>query len=158
MVLGDPQGVVKQGNIRIYQRFRLSEIVDAGDIIVVAGNHENQTIAVGAVLLLLCLAMLQLLKDVIDLAKRYYQHSRYLWLIMSMPVREDNDILKFSVGTAINKQGNDQLKAPLLPCYQRNGTLAVWSLNPQKHVILVDRRTHDAVDEECLSGRDYGDC
>ncbi len=47
IVLGDPRGVVKQGNIRVgTSASALSEIVDAGDIIVVAGNHENQTIAV----------------------------------------------------------------------------------------------------------------
>ncbi len=48
----------------------LSEIVDAGDIIVVAGNHENQTItglstALPALLSLAC----SIAQDVIDLAK-----------------------------------------------------------------------------------------
>ncbi len=64
MVLGDPQGVVKQGNIRVGTSAPpFSEIADAGDIIVVAGNHENQTIAAehGASCLIVS-EMLQLLR------------------------------------------------------------------------------------------------
>ncbi len=71
MVLGDPQGVVNGQYSRWYQRFRPFEIVDAGIIIVVAGNHGEQTIAVehgASCLIVSCDA--QLLQDVIDLAKK----------------------------------------------------------------------------------------
>ena len=160
MVLGDPQGVVKQGNIRVgTSASALSEIVDAGDIIVVAGNHENQTIAVehgASCLIVSCDAPIA--QDVIDLAKKRdcaiistprdtFEVARLL--IMSMPVREKmltDDILKFSVNTAIDdaRKAMTNSRHRFFPVINENGTFAglisgPGLLNPRKkHVILVD--------------------
>ena len=160
MTLGNPNDTVKDGNIRIgTSAAALSEIVSNGDIVVVAGNHENQTVAVehgASCLIVSCDADVS--QDVITLAKARdcaiistprdtFEVARLL--IMSMPVRKKmltEGILKFSVNTAIDdaRKAMANSRHRFFPIINENGTFAGLISGPsllkvrKKHVILVD--------------------
>lgn len=160
MTLGNPNDTVKDGNIRIgTSAAALSEIVSSGDIVVVAGNHENQTVAVehgASCLIVSCDADVS--QDVITLAKARdcaiistprdtFEVARLL--IMSMPVRKKmltEGILKFSVNTAIDdaRKAMANSRHRFFPIINENGTFAGLISGPsllkvrKKHVILVD--------------------
>lgn len=160
MTLGNPNDTVKDGNIRIgTSAAALSEIVSSGDIVVVAGNHENQTVAVehgASCLIVSCDANVS--QDVITLAKARdcaiistprdtFEVARLL--IMSMPVRKKmltEGILKFSVNTAIDdaRKAMANSRHRFFPIINENGTFAGLISGPsllkvrKKHVILVD--------------------
>ena len=75
MLVGDPSGSVSQGGIRVGTcSVSMTEIIEAGDIVVVAGNHENQLLAIkqgASCLIVSCDGEVD--DDVIEAAKHAYQ-------------------------------------------------------------------------------------
>ncbi len=160
MLVGDPSGFVSQGGIRVGTcSVSMTEIIEAGDIVVVAGNHENQLLAIkqgASCLIVSCDGEVD--DDVIEAAKQVgcviittprdtFEVARLL--TMAVPVKSKmltSNILKFSVNTSIDDARKAMAKSRhrFFPVLNENGTYAGLISSPgllkvrKKHVILVD--------------------
>ncbi len=160
MLVGDPDNYVSQGSIRIGTcALSMTEIVGKGDIVVVAGNHENQLLAIkqgASCLIVSCDGKVD--NDVIAAAQQAgcavittprdtFEVARLL--TMAVPVKSKmltNDILKFSVNTSIDDARKAMAKSRhrFFPVLDENGAYAGLISSPgllkvrKKHVILVD--------------------
>ncbi|WP_314775122.1 putative manganese-dependent inorganic diphosphatase [Lancefieldella rimae] len=160
MLVGDPSGSVSQGGIRVGTcSVSMAEIIEAGDIVVVAGNHENQLLAIkqgASCLIVSCDGEVD--DDVIEAAKQAgcviittprdtFEVARLL--TMAVPVKSKmltSNILKFSVNTSIDDARKAMAKSRhrFFPVLNENGTYAGLISSPgllkvrKKHVILVD--------------------
>lgn len=160
MLVGDPSGSVSQGGIRVGTcSVSMTEIIEAGDIVVVAGNHENQLLAIkqgASCLIVSCDGEVD--DDVIEAAKQAgcviittprdtFEVARLL--TMAVPVKSKmltSNILKFSVNTSIDDARKAMAKSRhrFFPVLNENGTYAGLISSPgllkvrKKHVILVD--------------------
>ena len=160
MLVGDPSGFVSQGGIRVGTcSVSMTEIIEAGDIVVVAGNHENQLLAIkqgSSCLIVSCDGEVD--DDVIEAAKQAgcviittprdtFEVARLL--TMAVPVKSKmltSNILKFSVNTSIDDARKAMAKSRhrFFPVLNENGTYAGLISSPgllkvrKKHVILVD--------------------
>ncbi len=160
MLVGDPDNYVSQGSIRIGTcALSMTEIVGKGDIVVVAGNHENQLLAIkqgASCLIVSCDGKVD--NDVIATAQQAecavittprdtFEVARLL--TMAVPVKSKmltNDILKFSVNTSIDDARKAMAKSRhrFFPVLDENGAYAGLISSPgllkvrKKHVILVD--------------------
>lgn len=160
MLVGDPSGFVSQGGIRVGTcSVSMTEIIEAGDIVVVAGNHENQLLAIkqgASCLIVSCDGEVD--DDVIEAAKQAgcviittprdtFEVARLL--TMAVPVKSKmltSNILKFSVNTSIDDARKAMAKSRhrFFPVLNENGTYAGLISSPgllkvrKKHVILVD--------------------
>ena len=160
MLVGDQNGSVSQGGIRVGTcSVSMTEIIEAGDIVVVAGNHENQLLAIkqgASCLIVSCDGEVD--DDVIEAAKQAgcviittprdtFEVARLL--TMAVPVKSKmltSNILKFSVNTSIDDARKAMAKSRhrFFPVLNENGTYAGLISSPgllkvrKKHVILVD--------------------
>ena len=160
MLVGDQNGSVSQGGIRVGTcSVSMTEIIEAGDIVVVAGNHENQLLAIkqgASCLIVSCDGEVD--DDVIEAAKQAgcviittprdtFGVARLL--TMAVPVKSKmltSNILKFSVNTSIDDARKAMAKSRhrFFPVLNENGTYAGLISSPgllkvrKKHVILVD--------------------
>ncbi|MCR5630740.1 MAG: putative manganese-dependent inorganic diphosphatase [Atopobiaceae bacterium] len=160
MLVGDPSGFVSQGGIRVGTcSVSMTEIIEAGDIVVVAGNHENQLLAIkqgASCLIVSCDGEVD--DDVVEAAKQAgcviittprdtFEVARLL--TMAVPVKSKmltSNILKFSVNTSIDDARKAMAKSRhrFFPVLNENGTYAGLISSPgllkvrKKHVILVD--------------------
>lgn len=160
MLVGDQNGSVSQGGIRVGTcSVSMTEIIEAGDIVVVAGNHENQLLAIkqgASCLIVSCDGEVD--DDVIGAAKQAgcviittprdtFEVARLL--TMAVPVKSKmltSNILKFSVNTSIDDARKAMAKSRhrFFPVLNENGTYAGLISSPgllkvrKKHVILVD--------------------
>ena len=160
MLVGDPNGFVSQGGIRVGTcSVSMTEIIEAGDIVVVAGNHENQLLAIkqgASCVIVSCDGEVD--DDVIEEAKQAgcviittprdtFEVARLL--TMAVPVKSKmltSNILKFSVNTSIDDARIAMAKSRhrFFPVLNENGTYAGLISSPgllkvrKKHVILVD--------------------
>ena len=160
MLVGDQNGSVSQGGIRVGTcSVSMTEIIEAGDIVVVAGNHENQLLAIkqgASCLIVSCDGEVN--DDVIEAAKQAgcviittprdtFEVARLL--TMAVPVKSKmltSNILKFSVNTSIDDARKAMAKSRhrFFPVLNENGTYAGLISSPgllkvrKKHVILVD--------------------
>ena len=160
MLVGDQNGSVSQGGIRVGTcSVSMTEIIEAGDIVVVAGNHENQLLAIkqgASCLIVSCDGEVD--DDVIEEAKQAgcviittprdtFEVARLL--TMAVPVKSKmltSNILKFSVNTSIDDARKAMAKSRhrFFPVLNENGTYAGLISSPgllkvrKKHVILVD--------------------
>ncbi len=160
MLVGDQNGSVSRGGIRVGTcSVSMTEIIEAGDIVVVAGNHENQLLAIkqgASCLIVSCDGEVD--DDVIEAAKQAgcviittprdtFEVARLL--TMAVPVKSKmltSNILKFSVNTSIDDARKAMAKSRhrFFPVLNENGTYAGLISSPgllkvrKKHVILVD--------------------
>lgn len=160
MLVGDQNGSVSRGGIRVGTcSVSMTEIIEAGDIVVVAGNHENQLLAIkqgASCLIVSCDGEVD--DDVIEAAKQTgcviittprdtFEVARLL--TMAVPVKSKmltSNILKFSVNTSIDDARKAMAKSRhrFFPVLNENGTYAGLISSPgllkvrKKHVILVD--------------------
>ena len=160
MLVGDQNGSVSQGGIRVGTcSVSMTEIIEAGDIVVVAGNHENQLLAIkqgASCLIVSCDGEVD--DDVIEATKQAgcviittprdtFEVARLL--TMAVPVKSKmltSNILKFSVNTSIDDARKAMAKSRhrFFPVLNENGTYAGLISSPgllkvrKKHVILVD--------------------
>lgn len=160
MLVGDQNDSVSQGGIRVGTcSVSMTEIIEAGDIVVVAGNHENQLLAIkqgASCLIVSCDGEVD--DDVIEAAKQAgcviittprdtFEVARLL--TMAVPVKSKmltSNILKFSVNTSIDDARKAMAKSRhrFFPVLNENGTYAGLISSPgllkvrKKHVILVD--------------------
>ena len=160
MLVGDQNGSVSQGGIRVGTcSVSMTAIIEAGDIVVVAGNHENQLLAIkqgASCLIVSCDGEVD--DDVIEAAKQAgcviittprdtFEVARLL--TMAVPVKSKmltSNILKFSVNTSIDDARKAMAKSRhrFFPVLNENGTYAGLISSPgllkvrKKHVILVD--------------------
>ena len=160
MLVGDQNGSVSQGGIRVGTcSVSMTEIIEAGDIVVVAGNHENQLLAIkqgASCLIVSCDGEVD--DDVIEAAKQAgcviittprdtFEVARLLAMAVTVKSKMlTSNILKFSVNTSIDDARKAMAKSRhrFFPVLNENGTYAGLISSPgllkvrKKHVILVD--------------------
>ena len=161
MVVGDPNGVIDRGRIRIgTSPEMMEEVVEAGDIVLVTNRYETQKFAVDSDVscLIICNGA-NVSEKVTASAERhgctvittpYDTYAAARLICMSIPVRAKmlpaEKILRFSVNTALDDAQKIMAKSQhrFFPIVEEDGSYAGLVSPPdmlrvtKKHVILVD--------------------
>ena len=160
MVIGDPNGRIKEGHIRVGTTPEMMEdSVLPGDIVLVTNRYETQQFAVecDAGCLIICCGA-EVSKRVIASAERhgcaiiitpYDTYAAARLISMSIPVRAkmlEGNILKFSLNTSVDDAQKIMAKSRhrFFPVIDEEGNYVGLVSSPnmlnvqKKHVILVD--------------------
>ena len=161
MVVGDPEGFIDRGNIRIgTSPEMMEEIVQEGDVVLVTNRYETQKFAVDSDVscLIICNGA-NVSEKVTSSAERhgctvittpYDTYAAARLICMAIPVRakmlDASKVLRFSVNTALDAAQKIMAKSQhrFFPVCDEDGSYTGLVSSPdmlkvsRKHVILVD--------------------